>query len=223
MLEFIYGTMGAGKSLRLIDTYKSCKRDINGHINILTLRYKLHDNDEGIIKSRNGDEITCRLFDGATNFEELFFYEQWSQKYDLILIDEIQFCSETQINDLYRISCSVDVYCYGLLLDQTGRLFEASKRLIEVSDFSIMLHSNCSVCLSSATTDAMYIKRKDGSWERDKGSHYCIPKPPSKTLQYVPMCRCCFELSKYDVISNADLKVYLNLKRLSYKYKEEKK
>lgn len=217
MLTFIYGTMGAGKSYNMINSYDVCKKDTNGQINILVLRFKLYDEDKNIVKSRDGSKIPCRLFDRNTDFEELFFYERWSQNYDYIFIDEIQFCSRKQIGQLYRISRSIDINCYGLLLDQTGRLFEASERLIEMSDLSYRIPSDCGICGCAATTDAMYEKKHD-RWVRYKGFSNGEPKPPNKGLQYVPMCRCCFEHTKYDTITQEQLDYFLTPK---IKYSKE--
>lgn len=55
-------------------------------------------------------------------------------KPDVIMIDEAQFLSEAQVEDLFRIAIywDIPVLCYGLLTTYKTTLFEGSKRLIEL-------------------------------------------------------------------------------------------
>lgn len=55
-------------------------------------------------------------------------------KPQVIIIDEAQFLSESQVEDLFTISMYLDipVLCYGLLTTFKTTLFEGSKRLIEL-------------------------------------------------------------------------------------------
>lgn len=55
-------------------------------------------------------------------------------KPDVIIIDEVQFFKEEQIEELFKIAIywNIPVICYGLLTDFKTHLFEGSKRLIEL-------------------------------------------------------------------------------------------
>ena len=66
-------------------------------------------------------------------------------KPDIILVDECQFLSSSQIEDLRQIVSfdKIPVYCYGLKTDATSKLFEGSKRLFELSDTLVELETHC--------------------------------------------------------------------------------
>jgi len=53
-----------------------------------------------------------------------------------LICDEAQFYSEDQCEQLARVvdDLEVDVYAFGLLTDFRGRLFEGSKRMLELAD-----------------------------------------------------------------------------------------
>jgi thymidine kinase len=53
---------------------------------------------------------------------------------DVIMVDEAQFLTEQQVEDLAKIvdTMEIPVLCYGLLTDFKTRLFTGSKRLIEL-------------------------------------------------------------------------------------------
>lgn len=55
---------------------------------------------------------------------------------EVILVDEAQFFTSSQIDQLHDIALTLDipVICYGLLTDFQTHLFEGSKRLIEVAE-----------------------------------------------------------------------------------------
>lgn len=53
---------------------------------------------------------------------------------DVIIVDETQFLSKEQIENIFKIALYLDIpiICYGLLTDFKTELFESSKRLIEL-------------------------------------------------------------------------------------------
>lgn len=62
-----------------------------------------------------------------------------------LLIDEVQFFSERDIDKLVQIadSSNITIFCYGLKVDSNGDLFPASAKLITVAD---ELHCMETVC-----------------------------------------------------------------------------
>ena len=76
-----------------------------------------------------------------------------------MIIDEAQFCSESQINDCKEISEDITVLCYGLKTNFKSYLFEGSKRLIEIADNIEEIKSICS-CGSNATVNARIVDGK---------------------------------------------------------------
>ena len=67
---------------------------------------------------------------------------------DCILVDEAQFLSESVIEQLREVTLSlgVPVICYGLRTDFQARLFEGSKRLLELADSIEEVKVTCFYC-----------------------------------------------------------------------------
>ena len=108
------------------------------------------DNREGdnVIRSRIGIERRCLwvypdtdLYELAKNtFEETLVVKDW------ILIDEAQFLTRRQVDQLARIvdDYGSNVVCYGLRTDFRTNLFEGSQRLFEIADTIDEIKSTCS-------------------------------------------------------------------------------
>lgn len=140
MLVFTHSVMGAGKSAILI-----AKASTNYEHSLI---FKpLIDQRDGLTKivSRNGSSIDTGIlcFNGSfvdtLKILEIAKREKesstgYSIKY--IYVDEAQFLSEIEVEALLTFSLKYDIIieCYGLLTDFKSRLFEGSKRLIELAD-----------------------------------------------------------------------------------------
>lgn len=68
-----------------------------------------------------------------TNFCEDFI-DNYGYEFGVIIVDEAQFLSAEQVEDLFRVALywDIPVICYGLLTTFKTTLFEGSKRLIEL-------------------------------------------------------------------------------------------
>jgi thymidine kinase len=68
--------------------------------------------------------------------ETLNEYETLVDSADIILVDEAQFLSVENVEKLRDIASHnrIPVICYGLLTDYRSKLFQGSKRLIELAD-----------------------------------------------------------------------------------------
>ena len=64
---------------------------------------------------------------------------------DWFLIDEAQFLTEAQVDQLSRVvdDFGSNVICYGLRTDFKSRLFEGSRRLFEIADTIDEIKSTC--------------------------------------------------------------------------------
>ena len=64
--------------------------------------------------------------------------EQWAvgRHVDYLIVDEAQFLSAAQVDQLAELAdeVQIDVYCFGLATDFRSRLFPGSARLFEVAD-----------------------------------------------------------------------------------------
>ena len=145
-LYFRYGTMGSAKTALLLTTaYNFEERGME----YLCMK-PIIDNREGdnVIRSRIGIERRCLwiypdtdLYELAkTTIEETLVVKDW------ILIDEAQFLSRRQVDQLARIvdDYGSNVVCYGLRTDFRTNLFEGSKRLFEIADTIDEIKSTCS-------------------------------------------------------------------------------
>lgn len=106
---------------------------------------------------------------------------------NFIIVDEVQFFTEQQIDELAYIVdfFEIDVFCYGLKTDFTGKLFEASKRLFEIADKFEEIKSICE-CGNKTTFNARINELGEVITE---GEQVLIGGNES----YKPLCRKCFK------------------------------
>lgn len=81
-------------------------------------------------------------------------------KIDAIIVDEAQFLTEEQINELYYISKKMDiaVLCYGLRCDFTMKPFPGSARLLAIADSIEELKTLCECKKRKATQNLRLYK-----------------------------------------------------------------
>lgn len=145
-LHFHYGVMSSSKSASLI---------INAH------NFTKNGNQVEVIKPAfdtrfSNQQINSRL--GLSwNAIALPNLKNYAPAPDtkVILVDEIQFFSESDIDILVQIADKQNkiIMCYGLLIDSNEKMFPASKRLIEVGAKLHHMESNCQImgCMKMAT------------------------------------------------------------------------
>lgn len=137
MLIFVTGLMNCGKTHALVDKY--CRANERSTI-VLTVKNNSGRNleaidgmlaESGTIQSRTRQKIDARVWAGGKlNF---------GPETKLILIDEAQWLSLEQIDQLVEISVHVQVYCYGLRKTHQGKLWDASMELLRVADVITVL------------------------------------------------------------------------------------
>ena len=129
-LCFTHGVMGSSKSaLALMQAFDYTQKGFK----VLTLKPSI-DTREGlsIMKSRIGLSRPCILFGQDANLEKLIRENSTAK---VVIIDEVQFCTKEQIDQLKNLSLDeYTILCYGLKTNFRGELFEGSKRLFEVAD-----------------------------------------------------------------------------------------
>lgn len=143
-LRFSYGTMGSGKSLELLTTaYNFEQRNIS----FVIIKSSIDTRDGGEIKSRIGDGVSrkCILIDQETNIYEFYVNNIKNENPSWIFVDEAQFLTEDQVDQLSDIVDfeNINVWCFGLRTDFKTRLFTGSKRLFEIADKIQELKSSC--------------------------------------------------------------------------------
>lgn len=145
-----HGTMFSGKSLRLISLYDSYKYK---NKNILVMKPSEDVRDVGVISSRMSDKkIECCTFtDEDSIIDVTHWYEQEFGKPDIILIDEIQFATIDQIEQINILSLRFKVMCYGLKTTYTAELFPSIAKLLTIAEDVEEIKSECCMCQSKAT------------------------------------------------------------------------
>ncbi len=148
-LIFIEGVMGSAKTVDLL--IKGYSLQENGK-KVLYIKPKL-DVRSDKIESRTGLYHDCFLITpNKTIVEQISLIGV-----DYIMVDESQFLTKKQIDELSSIVYNNDItiYCYGLLTDFKQELFEGSQRLIEVSDEIRHIKKKCS-CGNTASVNSRY-------------------------------------------------------------------
>jgi thymidine kinase len=132
-LVFFTGTMDCGKStLALQMDHNARQRGLAG------LLFTCHDRaGTATLSSRLGLTVPAVEVKPDLNLQQLVVSEMTSgARIDYMICDEAQFYTAEQIEQLGRIvdELSVEVYAFGILTDLRTRLFEGSRRLVELAD-----------------------------------------------------------------------------------------
>ena len=79
-----------------------------------------------------------------------------------VLVDEAQFLSTFVVDQLREVATgqNIPVLCYGLRTDFRSKLFEGSKRLLEVADTIEEIKTTCTYCTKKAVFN---LKAVDGA------------------------------------------------------------
>ena len=180
-LYFKYGSMGSSKTAQALITKYNYEE--NG-MRVWLIKPAADNRDGAIIlKSRVGlqapAEVVAPTADICAMFEE-------RDEPDVIIVDECQFMSFAQIDQLRDIvdTKNIPVICFGLRTDFQSKLFPGSHRLFEVADTISEIKSICD-CGAKATTNA----RIDGDgYIVTEGAQLFIGGNDS----YVAMCHKCW-------------------------------
>lgn len=183
-LEFRYGAMNSGKSMELM------RIAYNYHENnkkVTVIKSKIDTKGNDYLVSRVGMKRKVDIF--LNDNESLFTIENKSHYIDTdcILVDEAQFMSPFQIDELWRISKILDipVICFGLKTDFRTKVFPGSERLMELADELIELETICA-CGRKARFNA---RKVNGIFVLD-GEQNIIDG--SDNIEYVPLCGACY-------------------------------
>lgn len=151
-LRFSFGTMGSGKSTLALQIHHNLSvRGLRG-----VLLTKL---------DRDGSQVSSRLGVSAPAVEvtvelDLFELAQRQMPLDFVVCDEAQFYTPEQCDQLARVvdELDIDVFAFGLITDFRGRLFEGTRRLLEVADerVEMQVEARC-WCGARATHNARLV------------------------------------------------------------------
>jgi thymidine kinase len=149
-LYFYYASMNAGKSTTLLQA------DFNyRERGLTTLLFTAALDDRagpGTIGSRIGLSAPAAMFDAETDLHAAAATARAAGPVGCVLVDEAQFLTNAQVDQLARIAdeLGVPVLAYGLRTDFRGALFEGSARLLAIADALTEIKSICT-CGAKAT------------------------------------------------------------------------
>ena len=144
-LYFRYGTMGSAKTALLLTTAYNFEERGMRYVclkPIVDTREKTN-----VIHSRIGIQRECRWIYHKSDLYEMAqqMFEETMAVIDWFLVDEAQFLTASQVDQLARIvdDFGSNVICYGLRTDFRSCLFEGSRRLFEIADTIDEIKSTC--------------------------------------------------------------------------------
>lgn len=151
-LYFKYGAMGSSKTAQALITKYNYEE--NG-LKVWLIKPSADTRDgEAMLKSRIGLEAKVEVVPPERDIYERF-REIRQGSCDVIIVDECQFLTEVQIDQLRAIvnDFNIPVMCFGLRTDFQTRLFPGSRRLMEVADTIQEIKTICD-CGAKATVNA---------------------------------------------------------------------
>lgn len=183
-LSFRYGSMNSGKTTILIQTaYNYNERNQK----VFIIKPKIDTKGNNKIISRVGLELTVDLLSDS-NYNFLSLTNELKEKeISAILVDEAQFLTKKQVEELWFIAKNekIPVLCYGLRTDFQTNSFTGSKRLLELSDELIEMPTIC-----YCGKKARYIGRKVNGNYVYEGDQVVIDG--TKNVEYISLCGECY-------------------------------
>lgn len=198
-LYFRYGTMGSAKTALLLTTAYNFEER---HVDYMCLKPVIDTREAtNVIRSRIGIERQCLWIYQNTNLYEFArdLYRTEGRIVDWYLIDEAQFLTEAQVDQLSRIVDDIgsNVVCYGLRTDFKSHLFEGSRRLFEIADTIDEIKSTCNCghkTIINARIDAQGNILSEGAQVEIGGND-----------RYVAVCRRCWRRKRIEQAKRAEL------------------
>ena len=183
-LYFKYGAMGSSKTAQaLITKYNYEENDMK-----VWLLKPGADTRDGvnILRSRIGLQAEVEIAAVETDIYERF-RDGFAGRCDAVIVDECQFLTPDQIDQLRAIvdDYNVPVMCFGLRTDFQIKLFPGSMRLMELADVIQEIKTICD-CSAKATVNA-----------RIDPDGYIVTEGAQVVLggndSYIAMCHRCYK------------------------------
>ncbi|MEO3946541.1 thymidine kinase [Gorillibacterium sp. CAU 1737] len=181
-LYYRYGTMNSGKSmdiLKIANNYEEQGKSVLIFTSVVDTRHGI-----GKVTSRVGFQREALLLD------EHMVERVKEAMPDCVVIDEAQFATTHQIDRMAEIvdQLNIPVIAYGLMTDFQGKMFEGSKRLLELADRIEEIKTVCWYCNSKARFNTRF----QGEKAVFTGEQLDI----GGNDKYRPLCRKCYRKEK---------------------------
>ena len=128
-LYFKYGVMGSSKSAQAL----MCRFNyVEKGFNVLLIKSNIDTRDMKdnniVIKSRIGLSEKCEVINKNDDLYKFVKDKGYLNEKSVVIVDEAQFLTKQQVEQLKEVSTKTPVLCYGLLTNFKTELFEGSKR-----------------------------------------------------------------------------------------------
>lgn len=191
-IHFKYGAMNSGKSDTLI---KTAYNYIENGLDVIIVKPSIDTKGGKFIVTRSGNKMGIDILSTPnTDIRQVvktFTQNAKLKKLSCVLIDEAQFLTAEQVDQLYDVAKidNVSVIAYGLRADFRTELFPGSKRLFEIVDNIEKLPTMC-LCGSQAEFNC----RMDNGKFVFEGDQVAIDG--DKTTTYRSLCGACYKKEK---------------------------
>ena len=151
-LYFKYGAMGSSKSAQALITKYNYEE--NG-LSVWLIKPSADTRDgQAVLRSRIGLEARAEVMLPTSDILARFA-ESRKDDCDVVIVDECQFLTQAQIDQLRGIvdEYGIPVLCFGLRTDFQTKLFPGSLRLMELADVIEEIKTMCD-CGAKATVNA---------------------------------------------------------------------
>jgi thymidine kinase len=180
-LYFRYGTMSSAKTLNLLAVAHNY-RSQGKRVVLLKPRLDSRFGRDGIVSRSGLSADADLLLDPDTALDPGAF-----DGLDCVLVDEAQFLSAHVVEQLRALTKTkgVPVICYGLRTDFRTRLFEGSRRLMELADSIEEVKVTCQFCNRKTTMNLRFA----GGAPTSTGPQVEI----GADERYAPVCFSCYD------------------------------
>lgn len=188
-LYFKFGAMKCGKTTDIIKTYYNYSEK---GMHVLIMKPGDDTKAGSKIQSRSGAELDTDYVVGSNiDVYNLIAYHLIYNNLDCIIVDEAQFLTAEQVDELSNVVDTFDipVLCYGLRADAFTELFPGSKRLFEIADNIEELKAVCK-CGSKATYNLRLERENDTLLPVFEGRQVAID---GVDYEYDSVCRVCYK------------------------------
>lgn len=181
-LYFRYGAMNAGKSTIILQVAYNYKER---GMEVVLIKPMIDTKGDNKIVSRLGIEKKVDVL--LSSNDKITDKVNFESRVNAIIVDEAQFLTKEQVDELYIISKEKDipVLCYGLRCDFKMEPFEGSSRLLQIADDIEELKTICE-CGKKATQNLRLVNDKpvfDGNQ---------IGIDNSEVIKYKSVCGKCY-------------------------------
>lgn len=184
-LYFRYGAMNCGKTTAMLQVAHNYEER---GMQVILLKPDTDTKGQDHIVSRLGvSRVVDYIVSKAEDVHELIATNTTKDKLGAVLVDEVQFMTRDQINQLFGVATelNIPVICYGLRTDFQTRVFQGAARLLEIAHSLEELKTICE-CGKKAIFNA---RKVNGKYTQD-GEQVAIDGEGETTYQ--SLCGSCY-------------------------------